>query len=453
MTNSNAQPRARLRHALAALDPKAVALFLAIVVVWPVVNVSVIASQSTQLSLLDEYAHADVLRRVEAGGYPRMGERILPETAADIGCRTIRFRAVGTCDEPREPEAIDAKGYNYQAQQPPGYYVPTAALRQITKIGPADDFVLTARLTGAFWLAAGLAALWWLLARLGVQLWPRAAVTALVAGSPLILYQSATVNNDATVLLLGTACVLGATELGAESSIKKVLAACVAAVGIILVKPTALLAIGAMSLAIVIRGVARNAREPRRIARVLAVAAAPALVAVLSVQTWQTVRDSRAVEPFEDVMEFVLGSRTESTAVSIGEASEAATKFLGAYDNTTQGGPTNDRDYTAGIARLGTALLLAGPAVGLLAAVGRRHEIGAAAFVVAVVGGMATVFEYHYTYGIDDGAPGRYGLVLIPFFACSLGLLLTERNRVGTVLVAGVATSLAIADVISLVNL
>lgn len=453
MTTSTEQRPARPRLAIPEFRPTAVALFLVIVVLWPVVNVAVIASQSPQLSLLDEYAHVDVLRRVEAGGYPRMGERILHETAADIGCRTIRFREVGTCEEPREVEAIDAKGYNYQAQQPPGYYLPTAVLRQLTRIGPADDFVLTARLTGAFWLMAGLAALWWLMARLGVPLWPRAAVTALVAGSPLLLYQSSTVNNDATVLLLGTACVFAATELDRTSSIRKILAISAGVAAIILVKPTALLAVGALSLAVVLRGVAQGPRTFAAISRLLVVAAVPAVVALLTVQAWQSIRDARSIEPFDDVMEVVLGARRESTGVSIGEASEAFTVFLGAYDNTTQGGPVNDRDYTAGIARLGTILLVAAPAVGLLAAFGRRHELGVAALVVATVGGMATVYEYHFSYEVDGGAPGRYGLVLVPFFACSLALVLHERARTGTVVVATVAGSLAIADVISLVNL
>lgn len=425
----------------------AVALFLLIVVLFPAVNVTILANDVDTLSVLDEYPHVDVLRRVEAGGYPRMGERILEETAADVGCRGIGFREVGTCDDPPPVERVDAEGYNFQAQQPPGYYLPTAALRQVTSLF-ADDFVTSARLTGMFWLSAGLAALWFLLAHLGVGLGARAGVVALIGASPLLLYQSSTVTNDASVLLLGTALVYGATLLDGRSSWWRVggIGAFVAAA--MLVKPTALLAVGALCLAVLLRGVGDAPRTARSVARLLAVVAVPAVVALGTVAGWEAVRDARAVTPFEEVFDTVLGASAESESVTLGEAVELTGRFLGAYANTTQGGAPNDRDYTSGLAQLGFVLLIAGPATALVLGGDRRSAFGVAALVVAVVAAVVSVYQYHGTYGIEGGAPGRYALVLLPFFAVSLGQLVARR-RFGIAVVAVLAGALMVADLLS----
>ncbi|MDZ7675218.1 MAG: hypothetical protein U5K30_09145 [Acidimicrobiales bacterium] len=430
----------------------AVVLFLLIVVAFPVWNVGMIASQSTTLSVLDEYAHVDVLRRVDAFGYPRIGERILDETARDVGCRGILFREVGTCSDPPDVLAVDARGYSFQAQQPPGYYIPTAVLRRAIAATPADDFVLTARLTGAVWLIAGLAALWWVLARLGVGLWARASAVALVAASPLILYQSSTVTNDAAVILIGAAFLYATATLDGASSGRRVAVVGAGVVTAVLMKPTVILGVAALSLAVLVRGLRAAWGSRRAVLRLLVVAAIPSVLALGAVEAWEQVRDERAVEPYDDVFDTVLGSKDESDSVTIGEAAAHTDAFLGVYDNSTTGGPTNDRDYTAGLARIGTVLLVAGPFSALVLGGDRESVIGSSALVIVLTGSVASVFQYHSTYGIEGGAPARYAFVLIPFLSFALGRLIDHR-RAGTLIVATTAGALMIADVFSVVNL
>ncbi len=425
----------------------AVSLFLLLVFAFPTVTVTILANDVETFSVLDEYPHVDVLRRVEDRSYPRLGERILGETAADVGCRGIGYREVGTCDDPPPVERVDATGYNFQAQQPPGYYIPTAMVRQVTKLF-ADDFVTSARLTGIFWLSGGLAALWFLLGHLGVSLGARAGVVALVAASPLLLYQSATVTNDASLLLLGVALVFGGSLLDARSSWWRVLAVGSFAALAMLVKPTALLAVGAVSLAVVLRGLHDRPRSLRMLGRLALVAAIPSVFALGAVVGWESVRDARAVTPFDEVFDVVLGSAPESDSVTLGEAVELSGRFLGAYSNTTQGGALNDRDYTSGLAQVGFVLLIAGPAAALVLGGDEKSVFGVSALVVAVVGAIVSVYQYHSTYAIEGGAPGRYALVLIPFFAVSLGHLVTHR-RFGVAAITGVAGALMAADVVS----
>ena len=75
-------------------------LFLLVVVAIPATTSALAVHRFSELSTLDEFAHIDYLRRVEDGNLPRVGDKVLPETARDVACRTIEGRHVGDCQSP-----------------------------------------------------------------------------------------------------------------------------------------------------------------------------------------------------------------------------------------------------------------------------------------------------------------------------------------------------------------
>lgn len=446
MTTDVTEP-ATDRPAAPGSRPRAIRVAVLIAVLTlPAIIVAILARDVTAFSVLDEPAQVDALRRVEDLGYPRLGDPILTETEEDIGCRGIGPLRFGSCEDPPPADAIGRNGSSYEARKPPAYFAVTAIARQ--PIRPfTDDYVLSARLTGILWLSAGLATLWILLTRTGVGLVGRAGIVGLVAGSPVLLHQSATVSNAASLLVLGGALVHGASMLDGRSSWWRVAGVGVGAAIAVSFEPGALLGVAAVAVTVILRDrpVWSNRRGALRLA---VVAALPVVLAVAAVVGWEAVRDHRAVSSVDEV--FAVGSAADdpSDAITVGEAAEYTGHFLVAHSGTTQVGIVNDRDYTSGLARIALVLLVAGPAVAVVLGGDRKTAFGVAALVAAVAGAWASAFQYHWDFAANSVSPAYYGLVLLPFFAVSLGHQLDGRTK-AAVVVALVAAALLAADLLS----
>ena len=181
------------------------ALFL---VLGTLILVTSVAVRFPDISVYDESAHVDYVLRAEQGEVPRMGDVIQPEVVGPSLCRGVAGVRRPDCSSgDQRPGRLAPKGYQYEAQQPPVYYFVTAALRRFVALGPSDDVVLTARLTGAAWLLSGLLVLWLALARLRVGPAGAATLLAVALLSPAVVYHSATVTNDAAVILLGALAI------------------------------------------------------------------------------------------------------------------------------------------------------------------------------------------------------------------------------------------------------
>jgi hypothetical protein len=420
-----------------------IACVLLVAVVVPSALVVLTIVRNPAFSRLDEYVHADYLRRIEQGEVPRVGDKVLEATVEDVQCRTVQGRRNAPCGLPEyHHDMVGAAGYQYEAQQPPLYYAVTALLRQPARLGPADDFVTTARLTGAVWLSAGLLVFFLACRRLGCRWWPTILMTLILGMGPGVLYQSATINNDAAGILTGSLALLMFASLRASASATRLAAWAAVAFALVLLKPTGLIAIAA---AVVALGV-DAAVDGRLTSRVAARFGVPLLAGVAMYLAWGEVRDARATVDYDVVLEALLGFKMVDD-LPLDDIVAALPRLLGAY---APGGLPITPSFVAGP---GSVLMLAVFAAGAAALWLPRggeavQRAGSVALLATLVGGPAFTLLFYIDYSVEGGPTSRYGLSLLPMlFASSACTFRTRRAMVAVAVVGAlVAVPMLVAN-------
>ena len=409
------------------------ALVVISAVLLPAVLVAFVIVQNPAYSKLDEPAHADYLRRIEQGEVPRVGDKMLEESVADVQCRTVQGRVNAPCGLPSyEPEILGANGYQYEAQQPPLYYVVTAGLRQLARIGPADDFVTTARLTGVAWLSAGLLAFWAACRRLGCGWWPTAIVTSLLTLGPGVLYQSATINNDAAGILTGAAALLMFAVVRERDGWPQVASWCAAAGLLVLVKPTGVVSVAAASGALVLDALVERRLDVRR-----AVAfGLPTAVGLVTYLAWGVVRTRRSTVDYDVVLDALLSFK-QVDRFPLDDIASSVTRLFGAY---TGGGTPVSPPFATGPAMLVVYLLVGAGAAALWLRRGgaAAHRAGVVGLLAMVVGGPAFTLLFYLDYSVEGGPSARYGLSLLPLLAAAAAHTYRTRRAMAVMVVLGV---------------
>lgn len=425
----------------ARVEPRwVVCLVFALTVIGlPLLTTVIAVDRFPELSTLDEPAHIDYLRRVEQGDLPRIGDKLLPETARDVACRTIASRQVSDCALAEIPiEEMDAQGFSYQAQQPPIYYAVTAALRQPISV-VVNGFVNSARLTGAAWVSAGLALLWWYLRRqLGASAVATGIACATVGLAPLLISQSATVNNDAAAVLIGAAALVGYDRLRRNPSAATVGFVTLGAVAVVLTKPLAILPVGAASLALLLELVARRPGWRHGVLLML-----PAVAALVTYQGWELVREVRATVPYSQVTEAVLAGRETVDSFPVRTIAESMTELLTAYGDR-RGAHQLDL-YVGGIAAAVGLLFVFGPSIAT--ALGRGAEglrqLHVGIVTVALAAPPLLISLSYVTVSRDGGSNPRYALALIPMMVTAIVPWMDEDRWVRRAAAVGMFTLLA----------
>ena len=121
--------------------------------------------------------------------------------------------------------------------------------------------------------------------------------------APMVVGQSYTVNNDSAAVLIGATTLVGYQRLRRDASGSAVAPAVAGSVALVLVKPLAILPVGAAAVALLLG--ARHAGRgtgPRR-------ADAPRAGGLVTYQGWEVVRDARAVVPYSEVTDALLAGR------------------------------------------------------------------------------------------------------------------------------------------------
>lgn len=421
-----------------------VLLVLLTAVVLPALMTTLVAVKSPELSVLDEAAHLDYLRRVEQGEIPRIGDRMLPESVRDVQCRTVQGRTNAPCGLPLEeyrPNLLGADGYAYEAQQPPLYYVVTGLARQVVRLGPSDDFVLTARLTGVGWLVAGLLVFWAAARRLGLGWWPTAAVAALMAVSPGILYQTATVNNDAAAVLTGSLALLLFAQLRDDASTARIILWGAVGAFLVLLKP-----IGVVGLAAASAGLLLDALLDRRLHLRWALArCVPLLVGLVTYVAWGQVRDARAVVDYDVVLRALLSFKMVDD-LPLDDIVASASRFVTAYGTPTAVAPPF---VTAPAALVVYALVGAAMAGLWLPRWGSAlQRLGLVSMLVLVLGGPAFTTLFYLDYSVEGGPTSRYGLSLVPLLAAAAAS--TYRTRRAMVVLGSLLLMVLIPSLVAL---
>lgn len=405
--------------------------------------VAAVAARFPDVSVYDEPAHLDYVHRAEAGEVPRMGDRLSPRVVENILCRDLPADQPGACAaRDPQPEQLGADGFQYEAQQPPVYYVVTGALRQVVALGPSDDLLLTARLTGAAWLFAGLLALWLALARLRVRPLAAATILAVPLVSPAVVYHSATVTNDAAVLLLGALAVHLLLDSVRRPTTARVAGWSGLAWVAVWTKPQILLAFVAMGVTATLC----RYRPGRRLVpgdRWLV----PLAAGAVSYVVWAGLVEARATVDPDVVLDALLGFKQTDQFPGesvIGQLDGLVGAFIGPTPLTT--------GFVAGI---GTLLLYVIVATDLRAVLERTRAsltamAGAISLLVTVLAGPAFTILFFVQWDVGDGPSPRYGLVLLP--GMLLGLVDVTGHRRGRVLVQVLVVGLATALAVVIVN-
>jgi hypothetical protein len=188
-------------------------LFLLLLVLGaPVVAVS--ADRNPALFVLDEFAYADYLYKIDSGRWVvRHGELSGVPALRRLACRGYTpsiWNDRPPCDAATfDPATFPNAGINSADIHPPTYFLVTyAGARAVMALGVTDDLIDAGRLFGAVWMAAGLVALWCLVRALGAGPWAAACALALVAAGPMLLQQWYFLTPDAANVLVGALVML-----------------------------------------------------------------------------------------------------------------------------------------------------------------------------------------------------------------------------------------------------
>jgi hypothetical protein len=185
---------------------------LLLVVCTPVVTLHV--DRSRGLSVLDEFAYADYLYKVDSGHWlVRHGEVSGEPALRQLACRGYSpstWNDRPPCDAASfDPAVFPNAGINSADIHPPTYFIiTTLGARAVRALGASDDLVDAGRMFGAVWMAAGLLALWCLVRALGAGTWAAACGLALVAAGPMLLQQWYYLTPDAANVLIGSLVML-----------------------------------------------------------------------------------------------------------------------------------------------------------------------------------------------------------------------------------------------------
>ena len=382
---------------------------LLLLVCMPVVALHV--DRNRPLSVLDEFAYADYLRKIDDGRLVvRHGEVSTQQGLRDLACRGFApstWNDRPPCDaQSYDPAVFPNAGINSADIHPPTYFLATyAGARALLGLGLADDLIDAGRLFGAVWMAAGLLALWCLLRALGAGVAAATVGLALVAAGPMLLQQWHYLTPDAANILVGSLVTLavlqwersgrgwgGLLAVGALAMAIKGpnVVVVVAAAGYLLVR--ALVSRGETSG----RGL-RSAREYLSAAGALAGGAAAASL------TWLVVRAAKSL-PGTSPMEEAERVSTLRPA----QVLENLARFVTPWDRE----PSSL--YPLAVI---TSYLFVGSLLVALATLTRRHRrysLAVAVGVVLLAGPLLLVATNFLVRGSYTIVEPRYGTTLVP---------------------------------------
>lgn len=417
------------------------ALLGVIAVSW--VAVAAMAAGFEEYSPIDEIQHADYVRRILDGEVVASGDTFTFESMADIACRNVAppfnedFPACNLATY--DPADFPHEGRNTAVIHPPTYYAVVGWVGQAAA-GVLDvDPVLTgARLASGLFLTVGIVLLWWLLSEFGISVLVRTGVTLAIALTPLVLFQSATINPDSTAVAAGAGVLLAVVL--AERRRCGLWVPALAAAGAIALKSTNVVA---LVVALGYLGVRWwQQRDDREVARRLVWAAVWTVVgAGVVALAFSVYQRSIATVPLAD-LPLMQGMRASAFPWDVLTASITVTPTGTSWNPAQLARPINNLIMAVsavGLAGLGVAAVA-------LSAKGSRVRAVAVAALVAVVatGPLFDVANYVLTTTTTP-IPARYGLAAVPALALAAAWVLDGR-RVGRWTAAGVGGATALTS-------
>ncbi len=466
-------PMRRILH-LCFPTAGAVVVFLLTVVFAPIVLVSVHIHQSPQFSPIDEINHYDYVTRVAAGSIPRIGDQIQPASIQMLECHGIAVPSVSMppCGTPLGPQVKAALADvlpQYEAQQPPGYYVLTVPMRWAAIHLFAMSDPTATRMSGIIWLLLGLTMLW---AACRIVRLPPLRIGAgilLVATAPLVIYTGSNVTNDAASIFAGSLVLLVGALAWTRPGRWRAPVLALVAFGVVLCKAVDVLPVIALAILFALESVSIWRRqdsvdvdlvpgsgEPEALGRAGLGAAimrwlptGGALLAggVLSVAAWAAVSHARAyIDPATIATWHVLRTAPNGITDIMRESVSMLTPLTGSFDPFRSSShafidePVRMQNLAYVLSAALVYALAAGAAGGFFVTTRRwYHWMGLVSIPVLYLGGVALGYAIHWSYNVDPSVSGRYGLAMAPLLIVALVASVRGRWVVGLLWCLGAA--------------
>jgi hypothetical protein len=443
-----------------------------LVVLVAFVSVGLHVRTYTLVGPIDELQHIDYLYK--SPDIVRPGDQFGDQAMQEEACRGLDYPGfeLPACVRGGDYDADDFQeaGYNTASANTPVYYTITHALAAPLKaVASLDSLVTAGRLVGGLWLAGGLLLAYAAARRLGAGRWATAAVLAVLACTPAVVYPSATITPDAATFAVGAGALLAALWWEERPSRRWPVLAVVTALALA-IKMTNITVLVAVGLAMLIRLVvqrwfpaqaelvgSRTADDdPER--RTAAPAPAPRLLdwvvggvtlaatALVVAVGWQVAQGALT---HGDLDAIPMNQQFRADRLSV----EGLVSYLGQWLTplSSPWAAVGRAEFTDALQRLGQLLIGAGFVSAAL--IGwrslRERTLAWAVLVTGLTGASLFIVVSFYAQALYVPPPARYGYALVPTMA-----VLTAagvRTRPATVAVGALALGALLFSVLRLV--
>ena len=212
------------------------------------------------------------------------------------------------------------------------------------------------------------------------------------------------------------------------------------AVGLVLVKPLAILPIGRGG-----PGAAARRRHPGAGLRAIVVLMLPALAALVTYQGWEVVRDARLwPRPYSQVTDALLVGRRIVDEYPLDVVGTSLTELLTGYADRVGVQPI--RPAVAGFAAMIGLLLVYGPSIATALGRGRRElqHLHIGILTVALAAPVVLITQSYLAVSRDGGSNSRYALALIPMMTTAVVSWMDDSRGLRRVAVIGASLLLAV---------
>jgi hypothetical protein len=403
----------------------------------------------TTLSFVDELQHVDYMIKAGDLDIPHRNDRVGQEAMAEAACRSVDAPgysgpACGLAEY--DPDDFQERGVNTAAGGQPAYYVATGlAARAIVATGLIDSKVTAGRLIGGAWLGLAWCVVWYTMARLRIRRIHRGASLSMLMATPLIVFYSATINADVSLLLTGALTVL-ATVVYDQRSDKSALAGVLlvlAYLAILFVEPTNTLVV-AMSATYLLA--APWFRTPVARRDLIAPAAALVIAAVFRLEIMDRMQDwwfpaspRTAVAPMFEGREVFEFSWTQVW--------QQLPAVFTPISNTYVSPPLSGQ-FTIMLLQLANWTFIGLMFTGAMVYVANRRAALFSRLTLAalLLAGPFYTFYYAWFSDVFYPAPGRFGLPLVaPMAIVAAGAMRTRAATAVSLMVGGTAVVYTIA--------
>ena len=409
-------------------------------VIAPLVLVASIVQRYTVFSPIDEAAHFDYVQRLPGSGIPVMGDTMLQSSLEIIACRGSDLPGLvlpkcGTNEV--KPEAFPGQGLQYEAQQPPLYYLTAAPLAWVGSEVLGLGEVGATRSVGVLWLVAGLLLMYFTGELLKIRRGVLLSCLFVVATAPVVTYHTAIVSNDSTVLFYATLMAF----IAALTHVRQKPYVWPAFVGALLAgftKTTIVTAIFATGGLLILTMLPMSIAELKRFWTNAKwqvygkTGAAMAAGGLISGVVWNYVSRARATIPGDVFPTFDVLRGAPVGVISI--MREALVVFGPLTDSYTPFGVWNGDVYQLLSMLTKVVLIGAGMAGAFVASKNWWRLAGPLALTAQYFGAVALGIGIWRSYDMTPGLVGRYGLVMLP--ALILVLAAGIQRTVGRVILS-----------------